>query len=88
MSAYVGDVVANADFRKFDDGLHMTLDCSETFAEALEARLAAAKEFRRLRHVPAGKALRSPACSLPMATAAISISSTAPTGATPWPPWR
>ena len=45
MAAYVGDVVANADFRKFDDGLRMTLDCSEAFAETLEARLAAAKDF-------------------------------------------
>ena len=30
------------DFRKFDDGLRMTLDCSPAFADALEARLAAA----------------------------------------------
>ena len=45
MATYVGDVAANADFRKFDDGLRMTLDCSEAFAEALEARLAAADDF-------------------------------------------
>ena len=45
MATYVRDVVANADFRKFDDGLRMTLDCSEEFAEALEARLAAAEDF-------------------------------------------
>ncbi len=45
MRTYVGDVAANADFRKFDDGLRMTLDCSETFADALEAKLAAAQEY-------------------------------------------
>ena len=45
MTTYVGDVAANADFRKFDDTLRMTLDCSEVFADALEARLAAAKEY-------------------------------------------
>ena len=39
------ELVANADFRKFDDGLRMTLDCSLEFADALEARLAAADAF-------------------------------------------
>ncbi len=42
---YVGDLAANADFRKFDDGLRMTLDCSADFADALEARLAAAADY-------------------------------------------
>jgi hypothetical protein len=42
---YVNDVVANSDFRKFDDGLRMTLDCSEEFAEALERRLQQASDF-------------------------------------------
>jgi Protein of unknown function (DUF3095) len=42
---YASDVAANADFRKFDDGLRMTLDCSPAFADALEARLAAAEGF-------------------------------------------
>ncbi len=44
-AVYAGDVAANADFRKFDDGLRMTLDCSEAFADSLEARLAAAGAF-------------------------------------------
>jgi hypothetical protein len=35
---YASELVANADFRKFDDGLRMTLDCSPEFADALEAR--------------------------------------------------
>ena len=38
---YKSDVVANADFRKFDDGLRMTLDCSPEFADRIEKRLAA-----------------------------------------------
>jgi Protein of unknown function (DUF3095) len=39
------DLVANADFRKFDDGLRMTLDCSADFADKLEAKLAAAEDY-------------------------------------------
>jgi len=42
MKQYKRDLVANADFRKFDDGLRMTLDCSPAFADRLEAKLAAA----------------------------------------------
>jgi len=44
-ATYATELVANADFRKFDDGLRMTLDCSPKFADALEARLAAAEAF-------------------------------------------
>lgn len=44
-AVYASELVANADFRKFDDGLRMTLDCSPAFADALEARLAAAEDF-------------------------------------------
>jgi Protein of unknown function (DUF3095) len=39
------DVAANADFRKFDDSLRMTIDCSHAFADKLEARLAAADDY-------------------------------------------
>ncbi|RBP12954.1 DUF3095 family protein [Roseiarcus fermentans] len=42
---YAVEVAANADFRKFDDGLRMTLDCSPAFADKLEARLAAADAY-------------------------------------------
>ena len=42
---YTADVVANADFRKFDDGLKMTLDCTPALADALEARLHAAEDI-------------------------------------------
>jgi hypothetical protein len=45
MKIYEGEVAANADFRKFDDGLRMTLDCTMAFADSLEAKLAAAAEY-------------------------------------------
>jgi hypothetical protein len=44
-AAYASDVAANADFRKFDDGLRMTLDCSPEFADALEQRLQGASDI-------------------------------------------
>lgn len=40
---YLREVVANSDFRKYDDGLMMTLDCTREFADRLEERLAAAE---------------------------------------------
>jgi hypothetical protein len=43
--AYVADIAANADFRKFDDGLRMTLDCSPELADALEQRLQSASDI-------------------------------------------
>ena len=42
MPQYQADLIENADFRKFEDGLKATLDCSPAFADALEAKLAAA----------------------------------------------
>jgi hypothetical protein len=39
---YVRQVVENSDFRKYDDGLRMILDCSEELASALTERLASA----------------------------------------------
>jgi len=39
---YMQQVVENSDFRKFDDGLRMVLDCKSELADALETRLAAA----------------------------------------------
>ena len=44
-TSYKNDLVANADFRKFDDGLRMTLDCTAEFADKLEAQLAAAEGY-------------------------------------------
>jgi hypothetical protein len=39
---YVRQVVENSDFRKYDDGLRMILDCTEELASALAERLAKA----------------------------------------------
>lgn len=39
---YVEQVVANSDFRKYDDGLRMILDCAAELESALTQRLAAA----------------------------------------------
>jgi hypothetical protein len=39
---YVQQVVENSDFRKYDDGLRMVLDCTPELEQALSARLAAA----------------------------------------------
>lgn len=41
---YLAEVMANTDFRKYDDGLMMTLDCAEDLAASIEARLAVADE--------------------------------------------
>lgn len=40
--AYLQQVAENSDFRKYDDGLRMILDCTAELAGALEAQLAAA----------------------------------------------
>ncbi|OQW54861.1 MAG: adenylate cyclase [Proteobacteria bacterium SG_bin9] len=41
-SVYLRQVVENSDFRKYDDGLRMIIDCTPQLAETLEKRLAAA----------------------------------------------
>jgi hypothetical protein len=41
--AYLGQLVGNSDYRKYDDGLRMTIDCSTEVADAIEARLATAE---------------------------------------------
>jgi Protein of unknown function (DUF3095) len=41
-ATYLQQVVENSDFRKYDDGLRMIIDCSPDLADALERRLAAA----------------------------------------------
>ena len=40
---YKREVVENSDFRKYDDALRMTLDCSAGLADRIEARLAKAE---------------------------------------------
>ncbi|MEW6766553.1 MAG: DUF3095 domain-containing protein [Pseudomonadota bacterium] len=47
---YIRQVVENSDFRKYDDGLRMVLDCSPELAAALEKRLAAAAANGTIRY--------------------------------------
>jgi len=42
-AVYRRDVVENSDFRKYDDNLRMTLDCTPELADRIEARLARAE---------------------------------------------
>lgn len=42
-AAFRHEIVGNTDFRKYDDALRMTLDCTEAFADRLEAQLTAAE---------------------------------------------
>jgi Protein of unknown function (DUF3095) len=65
-AAYASDVADNADFRKFDDGLRMTLDCSPAFADALEARLRSASDFAEYGAFRQGNALMT--CYVPSIT--------------------
>ncbi|WP_336488068.1 DUF3095 family protein [Methylobacterium nigriterrae] len=46
---YLREVVANSDFRKYDDGLRMTADCTPGTAARIEERLAAAEAAGLLR---------------------------------------
>jgi hypothetical protein len=41
-ATYLRQVVENSDFRKYDDGLRMIVDCTPELADALDRRLAAA----------------------------------------------
>jgi hypothetical protein len=47
---YVRQLVENSDFRKYDDGLKMILDCTEELEKALSERLAAAASAGILRY--------------------------------------
>jgi hypothetical protein len=47
---YIRQVVENSDFRKYDDGLRMILDCTEEIASALSERLAAAAASGAVRY--------------------------------------
>jgi len=42
--AYGAELVANADFRKYDDGLRLTVACPDPVAEAIEHSLASARD--------------------------------------------
>jgi hypothetical protein len=47
---YVQQVVENSDFRKYDDGLRMILDCTQELERALTERLTAAASRRIVRY--------------------------------------
>ena len=47
---YRRQVVENSDFRKYDDGLRMILDCTPELERALEQRLAAAASMKIIRY--------------------------------------
>jgi hypothetical protein len=47
---YLQQVVENSDFRKYDDGLRMVLDCTPELADTLEKRLAAAASNGAIRY--------------------------------------
>ena len=47
---YIKQVVENSDFRKYDDGLRMVLDCVPELADAMEKRLAAAAADGTIRY--------------------------------------
>ncbi len=44
---YMRQVVENSDWRKYDDGLRMIVDCTQTLADTIERRLAAASGVAR-----------------------------------------
>jgi hypothetical protein len=46
---YRRELVENSDFRKYDDGLRLTLDCTPDFADRVERRLVAAEEAGKAR---------------------------------------
>jgi hypothetical protein len=46
-ATYLRQVVENSDFRKYDDGLRMIIDCTTELADAIERRLAAASATAR-----------------------------------------
>ncbi len=47
---YLSEVVANSDFRKFDDALRMIIDCSPGTAQKIEDTLAAAEREGHIRY--------------------------------------
>ncbi len=46
---YVADTITNTDFRKFDDGLRLTIDCTTEWANDMEALLREAEEGGAIR---------------------------------------
>jgi hypothetical protein len=62
---YVRQVVENSDFRKYDDGLRMILDCTEELRDALAARLALAAANGLVRYGLHGQDAAMMTCFVP-----------------------
>ncbi|HEX8164205.1 MAG TPA: DUF3095 domain-containing protein [Beijerinckiaceae bacterium] len=65
---YNRQLVENTDFRKFDDGLRMTLDCTPAFADRLEALFASAEAAGVARCGTHRQAAALMTCFVPSAT--------------------
>lgn len=64
-AVYRRQLVGNSDFRKFDDGLRMTLDCTPELADRIEALLAAAREKGVVRYGAHRQAAAIMTCIVP-----------------------
>ena len=62
---YVRQVVENSDFRKYDDGLRMILDCTEELRDALAERLASAAANGLVRYGLYGQDAAMMTCFVP-----------------------
>ena len=62
---YVRQVVENSDFRKYDDGLRMILDCTEELRDALAERLASAAAGGLVRYGLHGQDAAMMTCFVP-----------------------
>jgi hypothetical protein len=69
-SRYRRELAANADFRKFDDGLKLTLDCTPDLADELEAMLARAEDAGLARYGMHRQAAALVTCISPVPTLA------------------
>ncbi|HUE45980.1 MAG TPA: DUF3095 domain-containing protein [Aestuariivirgaceae bacterium] len=69
-SRYRRELAANADFRKFDDGLKLTLDCTPDLADELEAMLGKAEDEGLARYGMHRQAAALVTCISPVPTLA------------------
>lgn len=66
---YLAEVVANSDFRKYDDGLRMILDCEPALADTIESRLVDAAASGAVRYGLHRQDAAMMTCFVPSATA-------------------
>ncbi len=65
---YLAQVAENSDFRKYDDGLRMVLDCTPELADSLEAQLAQASRAGIIRYGLHRQSAALMTCFTPSAT--------------------